>query len=241
MKNSDIRLVLGLVCVSLFAHGSVAVAAQGGDFEVCDQAAEAVSKQSNVPLSVLKAITRTETGRAKNSKVLPWPWTVNMEGKGVWFESADAARAYVYKHYKRGARSFDVGCFQLNYKWHHEAFSSIEEMFSPIPNATYAADFLTRLHAELGSWDAAVGAYHSRTPKHATRYMKIYSEHLAAVKALEPNSSQSGLSENAPRSNGYSLLQANGGVISAGSLMRENGGSGLSLFTPARPLFGPSS
>jgi hypothetical protein len=103
-----------------------------------------------------------------------------MEGEGKWFDNEDSARAYVFRHFKQGARSFDVGCFQINYKWHGDAFASIEEMFDPTANALYAAKFLSSLKAELGSWSAAVGAYHSRTPKYAklykTRYDKIQAD-----------------------------------------------------------------
>ena len=47
-----------------------------------------------------------------------------MEGKGKWFQTRDEALSYVFKHFKRGARSFDVGCFQINFKWHGQAFPS---------------------------------------------------------------------------------------------------------------------
>ncbi|MEZ5684477.1 MAG: transglycosylase SLT domain-containing protein [Paracoccaceae bacterium] len=93
-----------------------------------------------------------------------------MEGKGFWFDSLDEARSFVFKEYKRGARSFDVGCFQINYKWHGHAFTSIEAMFDPLENGLYAAKFLKELYLETGSWKAAAGAYHSRTKKYADRY-----------------------------------------------------------------------
>jgi len=70
-------------------------------------------------------------------------------------------------------------CFQINYKWHHQHFSSLEAMFDPIINTDYAARFLTDLFGELGSWSAAAGAYHSRTPKYATRYTKRFDRYLA--------------------------------------------------------------
>jgi len=147
--------------------------------EICDQVAQIAANRSGVPVTVMQAISRTETGRKHDGGFGPWPWTVNMEGKGVWFSSLDDARAYVFKHFKRGARSFDVGCFQINYKWHHQNFSSIDEMFDPQENADYAARFLKSLHDELGDWSAAAGAYHSRTPKHANRYRKIFEKHRA--------------------------------------------------------------
>tara|TARA_R110002020_G_scaffold22372_52_gene75559 strand:+ start:4358 stop:4939 length:582 start_codon:yes stop_codon:yes gene_type:complete len=122
----------------------------------------------------MQAITRTETGRPGGNGLAPWPWTVNMEGVGKWFDTRDEARAYVFKHYKRGARSFDVGCFQINFKWHGQAFTSIDQMFDPAANADYAARFLNDLYQELGNWQAAAGAYHSRTPKYAQRYSKRF-------------------------------------------------------------------
>jgi hypothetical protein len=146
---------------------------------ICDRVAVEASEASGVPLSVLKAIALTETGRRRDGAFRPWPWTVNMEGKGSFHSSRDEALALVYEHFKRGARSFDVGCFQINYRWHGQHFDSIEAMFDPRGNAMYAARFLRELHAELGSWDKAAGAYHSRTPEHANRYRATYQTHRA--------------------------------------------------------------
>lgn len=142
--------------------------------DICDQAALHVSETTSVPLSVLLAITRVETGRGGGTALRPWPWTVNMEGKGRWFDTEDQARKYVFRYFKNGARSFDIGCFQINYRWHHRGFNSIEEMFDPNLNAQYAAQFLSQLYTELGTWDRAVGAYHSRTNKYAKRYLARY-------------------------------------------------------------------
>lgn len=200
--------------------------------EVCDRAALMASRDSDVPLDVLLAITLTETGRARGGSTRPWPWTVNMEGKGVWFETEDDARAYVYEHFKRGARSFDVGCFQLNYKWHHQGFSSLDEMFDPIAGGNYAANFLKDLFAETGDWEKAAGAYHSRTPEHAERYLASFRQHRAglgdtpvALASLEPDQTDyvEPQSTSAPaireRVNTFPLLQSGGSSRSAGSLV----------------------
>ncbi|MFD1913609.1 lytic transglycosylase domain-containing protein [Halodurantibacterium flavum] len=137
---------------------------------LCDRAAIEASEATGVPLSVMKAITRAETGRPRQGEMRPWPWTVNMEGRGAWFDTMAEALTFVRDHHRRGARSFDVGCFQINYHWHGENFSSFEEMFDPRSNAFYAARFLRDLYHEQGSWDMAAGAYHSRTPEFAQRY-----------------------------------------------------------------------
>jgi hypothetical protein len=141
---------------------------------LCEDAAARASAATGVPLSVLRAIALTETGRTKQGAFRPWPWTVNMEGKGTWFDSYEEARDYVVRAHGRGARSYDVGCFQINYRWHGQHFSSVDEMFDPNANAAYAARFLSELYAELGDWSRAAGAYHSRTPSFAGKYRERF-------------------------------------------------------------------
>lgn len=141
---------------------------------LCEQAAARASAASGVPLSVLRAISLTETGRTRQGSFKPWPWTVNMEGKGTWFDSFEEARDYVLHHHARGARSYDVGCFQINYRWHGQHFASPEQMFDPDANAAYAARFLRELFTEFGDWSRAAGAYHSRTPYFAGKYRERF-------------------------------------------------------------------
>lgn len=186
---------------------------------VCDQAAQRVAQETRVPLNVLRAITRTETGRRQGNDLKPWPWTVNMEGRGVWFDTEQQAQVFVFRHFKQGARSFDIGCFQINYRWHGHAFNSIEEMFDPMQNARYAARFLQQLHTELGDWTRAAGAYHSRTHKHAERYIRRY----AQIEADLPDATVT-------LSNGFPLLQSQSGQPAIGSLVPRG-------TTPARSLF----
>lgn len=161
---------LWLLLAAILLSPGPAEAARLPESRVCDGAAETAARRHGVPLDVMLAITRTETGRQGERGLEPWPWTVNMEGQGVWFDTEEEALSYVFTHFKRGARSFDVGCFQINYKWHGTAFRSINEMFDPFANANYAAAFLASLFEELGSWTEAAGAYHSRTPEFADRY-----------------------------------------------------------------------
>nr|WP_234998943.1 transglycosylase SLT domain-containing protein [Ruegeria sp. AU67] len=112
---------------------------------ICDNAAQS----EGVPLDVMRAIARVETGRTADGALQPWPWTINVEGKGIWFTSEFEAKSYVFEIFKAGKRSFDIGCFQINYRWHGEAFRSIDAMFDPDENAKYAARFLKDLYTEF--------------------------------------------------------------------------------------------
>jgi hypothetical protein len=147
---------------------------------VCGQVAKAAAQKTGVPEAVLQTISLTETGRNTGGSFGPWPWTVNMEGKGLWFDTRVEALDFVHRNLARGALSFDVGCFQLNYRWHGKAFASVEDMFDPALNAIYAATFLRELYAEKGNWADAAGAYHSRTPKYANRYKARFNKLLAS-------------------------------------------------------------
>lgn len=206
---------------------------RGSVASICDSAAVVASRESGVPLEVLRAISLTETGRRSDEGFRPWPWTVNMEGVGKWFEDVSSARRYVDRHFVRGARSFDVGCFQINYRWHGAAFRSLDEMFDPILNARYAANFLMELYTEFGSWSLAAGAYHSRTPKFARRYSARFDQILAGLtdypsENVVPND-QPVVGVELRRANSFPLLQLEG-VVQGASLvpLSERGNSMLS-------------
>ena len=132
------RIATVLLCLAVLFSVQSAVPAKASTQRVaalCDLAARRAARDQGVPLDVLRTITRTETGRGSKQGLQPWPWTVNMEGAGKWFQTEDETRAYVFSHFKRGARSFDVGCFQINFKWHGAAFDSMDQMFDPVANA----------------------------------------------------------------------------------------------------------
>ena len=221
---------LGLL-LFLFGFSNKAMA-ESPQAELCEQAAALVASESNVPLDVLRAISLTETGRQDGAQMRPWAWTVNMEGAGKWFDTQDAARAYVYKHFKRGARSFDVGCFQINYKWHGDNFESIEHMFDPVANATYAAKFLQTLHDELGSWEEAAGAYHSRTPKFANIYKAKFRTFRSNLGPMVETTAKTTASA---RVNSFPLLKPSGSPSPLGSLVPQTGSRG-SLLTQGDAL-----
>jgi hypothetical protein len=151
---------------------------------LCDRAAATAAAESGVPLDVLRAITRTETGRRLEGGFHPWPWTMNIEGKGFWFDDRAEAVAHAEKTLAGGTRSFDMGCFQVNYRWHGQHFPDLPAMMDPLESARYAARFLASLHAETGDWEKAAGFYHSRTPQFYTRYRERFARLRAALPPL---------------------------------------------------------
>ncbi|MEM6890561.1 MAG: transglycosylase SLT domain-containing protein [Pseudomonadota bacterium] len=142
----------------------------------CDLASRFASQKTGVPLDVLLAVARTETGRSVDEQFLPWPWAINVNGAGFWFESKSDAVDFAQKQLDSGLTNIDLGCFQINLRWHSNQFSSIKEMLDPLTNALYAADYLKRMFELRKDWLSAVGAYHSKTPAHAENYIFRYSK-----------------------------------------------------------------
>lgn len=125
-----------------------------------------------MPAGLLLAIGKVESGRVDpaTGRVVPWPYALNIEGRGLYPGSADAAIAEVSAAQAGGARSIDVGCFQISLLHHPNAFATLGDAFEPAHNATYAARFLTELRGRQPSWELAAGGYHSLTPLLAEPY-----------------------------------------------------------------------
>ncbi len=200
-------LVTALFAVPVLARSTTAP-------DLCIRAAEEAARQTGVPLQVMLALTLTETGRRRDGVLQPWPWALNEGGKGHWFPAKNEALAFLSDAVDRGVGNIDVGCFQLNYRWHGAAFDSLDQMIEPGANALYAARLVARHAAGRGDWVAAAGAYHSATPDKAETYLArfgpIYAD-LGPVSAPEEAPDQ-------PRVNRFPLLMA-GRSASAGSLV----------------------
>ncbi|MEM1299507.1 MAG: lytic transglycosylase domain-containing protein [Pseudomonadota bacterium] len=169
-------LILLFLLVPVSAH-----AAAPETMGLCRNAALASADRHGIPREVMLAITLVETRTRREGVSGPWPWTVNVAGKGGWFDSRAAALIHAQQALGRGEKSFDVGCFQLNYRWHGQHFASIDEMFEPGPSGDYAARFLKSLHQETGDWIKASGLYHSRTQHHAKRYRGLVARTVKAM------------------------------------------------------------
>ncbi len=162
--------VLMLLAMALPAPEAQAQSAAERAAASCERAIVAGARRGGAPEPVLHAIALTETGREIGGRLRPWPWAINREGEGHWFATREEALAFAKASVAAGRRSFDVGCFQINHLWHGHEFASLEAMFDQEAGGAYAARFLRQLHGELGTWAAAAGAYHSRTPEFAQRY-----------------------------------------------------------------------
>ncbi len=142
---------------------------------LCETAITSAEYAGRLPPRLLGAIGLTETGRVDpgSGRVRPWPWTINAEGEGQFFQTRQQAVVAVRALQARGVRSIDVGCLQVNLAYHPTAFATLEEAFDPRANATYAARFLNALYVEGRDWARAIAAYHSATPALGVAYKAL--------------------------------------------------------------------
>jgi hypothetical protein len=143
------------------------------DDQVCLQKIRSEERAHRIPSGLLAAIGFTESGRTVTGKRSVWPWTVNVEGEGHFFDSKADAVTFVAGKLADGVESIDVGCMQINLKHHPDAFASLEDAFDPATNVTYGADFLKSLHDQANGWLAAARRYHSATPGKGDAYGEI--------------------------------------------------------------------
>ena len=155
--------------------------------EVCTIAAQQMEEKYHIKKHLLSTITSVETGRwsKKHQRNMAWPWTVNAQGKGRFFETKREAIAEVKKLQAQGVKSIDVGCMQVNLAYHPDAFKNLEDAFNPYKNMEYGAQFLKRLYAQNGhDWNKAATAYHSSLPEKAQVYaMKLSEAYKGIIQA----------------------------------------------------------
>ncbi len=94
----------------------------------------------------------------------PGRWSANVAGTDYAFATPAEASTAVALFQAHGVDSIDVGCFQVNLHYHPDAFAGTAQGFDPQANADYAGRFLRALFDRSGSWETAIGQYHSADP-----------------------------------------------------------------------------
>ena len=141
---------------------------------LCRAAILQAEHATHVPDRLLDAIAMVESGRRDpvSGATYPWPWTINAEGVGHFYETKAEAIAAVQSFQAAGVRSIDVGCMQVSLLYHPDAFANLDQAFDPVANAAYGARFLVQLFEQTNAWPLAAAAYHSFTPDVGAEYAR---------------------------------------------------------------------
>ena len=85
------------------------------------------ARTHGVPLGVLYAVGLSETGR----KGVLHPYALNIDGRSVMAANFREALARFREASNNGAKLVDLGCMQINHRYHGDKFADVEAMFDP--------------------------------------------------------------------------------------------------------------
>lgn len=179
-KNSNIAtnaLIVFIMFGTLFLSNSkISNASEFNSSDVlhCLSAIKLFERKYNIPRNFLYLISLVESGKYdKNSKRLqPWPWTANINGKSKFYRTKSELVQALKIHIASGKENIDIGCNQINYKYHKHNFANIEQMASPHHNVGYSAYYLASNYRKTNNWQDAVALYHSKNPRHSSKYIR---------------------------------------------------------------------
>jgi hypothetical protein len=176
------RVICRLVAISalfVLSLGATPAAGYGiqaleKNWNICARQTQKREHEQRIPHRLLRAISLAEAGRwhPDTREISAWPWTVMAQGKGRFFETKQAALAWVRNLQAKGITNIDVGCMQVNLFHHGHQFPSLEHAMDPEHNTAYAAKFLRKKYTAARSWAVAAGHYHSTNPIKNTPYRR---------------------------------------------------------------------
>ena len=140
------------------------------ELDNCNYLTEKYGKIYNLPNKLLTSIALVESG-IKKHEFKSWPWTLNVSGKSMYFENKLETLQYLKSNISL-KKSIDVGCMQINTRYHLKNFKDLSHLVEPEENVKYAAIYLLKLYKKYKSWNEAVSRYHSSIPKRKKTYLK---------------------------------------------------------------------
>ena len=186
MGNRGILIVCGTLILLL--SGKVA-AAPSRTLQPVPAAYHEIAREAGVPPEALYSVSLAESARTLPQGERPWPWTLNVAGKGYRYgtrqEAYDALMAFMRRY---PLKRIDAGIAQVNLGWNGQYFSSYHEVLDPYINLRVAARILKACHdSRPGSWVDAAGCYHHPAGgKPAQTYKTIVRRKLATLDVSAP-------------------------------------------------------
>ena len=159
-------------------------------YNLCSLAINDVQESHNIKENLLQTIASVESGKYISSvgRRLPWPWTVHANGKGTYYKTKEEAITAVQNLQASGFTNIDVGCMQINLKYHGSSFKNLEEAFDPKKNVSYSASFLQKIYNRTNDWKKAAMQYHSKNTRHGINYKNRLERHYAEFIRTDINS-----------------------------------------------------
>lgn len=151
--------------------------------EVVPSAYRWIAAEHGIPVGLLYAIALAESGKtlASKSGQRPWPWTLNIAGEGVYFNSRWEAWRALDRSLRAGQDSVDIGLMQINWHFHRQRLGNSWLALEPYHNLSVGAEILKDCYKRRRDWWASVGCYHApsdkpRAKRYRTRVVALWRE-----------------------------------------------------------------
>lgn len=144
------------VCANGLVHAETAFSLEG---TVWEQAAEKFGLQKELLYAIALAESKK---KADSTSMRPWPWALNIQGVGHFYDSRAEAEAALQRALASGLRSIDVGPMQVNLLWHGYRVDRPEDLFDVETAAMVGAEILSEAMLSSPRDEViGVGRYHN--------------------------------------------------------------------------------
>lgn len=173
-QRSGLRIfetVVRLRCYPMYllVFAGIVMPGTGWSDEAIPWAYRSIAAERGIPDHVLYAVALTESGIEVPSigGFRPWPWTLNVEGRGYFFDSRLDAWQALTKWIEDGKHTIDIGLMQVNWRYHEKRLGTPWQALDPYHNLHVGALILKECYTSEGNWWASIGCYHA--PNNARR------------------------------------------------------------------------
>ncbi len=143
-----------------------------------------IAMEHDIPHTVLYAVALAESATQIDQGDLyrPWPWTLNVAGRGYFFDSRLAAWQSLTGWLREGQRSIDIGLMQVNWRYHQKRLGTPWEALDPYHNLRVGAAILQECYETRQDWWSSVGCYHApANSNRADRYRRRVVSHWRRI------------------------------------------------------------
>lgn len=145
-----------------------------------------VAAERGVPAWALYGVALQESRMKFGERVLPYPWTLCVRGRGERYRSHAHALEAMLRHIRNGITNIDCGSMQVNWHWHGDKFGSQADALDHWTNLRVGASILEDLYRRHRDWLVAFKLYHigSERPDNrarGNRYARSVVRQIAAL------------------------------------------------------------
>lgn len=141
------------------------------------------AQQAGISPTVLYAIALQESGLKRGSRLVPWPWTLNVAGAPQRYKNhQEACQGLLRALRKTTPTRIDAGLGQINLGYQKHRYLHPCELLDPYRNLAIAAQILREQYKPGEDVLLAIGRYHRPAGgQPAARYRRSVIHHLSRL------------------------------------------------------------